>query len=110
MNIGSGYLERCSSVTLAVSKLLLTKPSFHKNLSALRKEVVDVLALLAEAHRTENQKALHALLEARGVFERARDMALGHMRRGLAFIESLPESPAATHLRQVCTLMADRSV
>ena len=89
---------------------LLTLPLILFLADAAANEKRDVLALLAEAHRAENQKALHALLEARGVFDRARDMALGHMRSGLEFIESLPESPAATHLRQVCTLMADRSV
>lgn len=69
-----------------------------------------VLDLLAEAHVGENQLAIRAALEAHNAFDRARDMALDHVRSGLAFLESLPDSPAATHLRQVCLLMADRSV
>lgn len=68
------------------------------------------LALLAAAGVPENQLALRAMMEAAGAFEAARAMALDHMRAGLGFLETLPASQAATHLRRVCLLMADRSV
>jgi octaprenyl-diphosphate synthase len=68
------------------------------------------LELLAGADREENQRALRAMLEAGNAFDAAREMALDHVRSGLSFLETLPESPAATHLRQVCMLMADRSI
>lgn len=67
-------------------------------------------ALLAAADRPENQTAIRATLEEAGAFERARDMAVDLVRNGMTFIESLPQTPATRHLRQVCMLMADRSV
>ncbi len=73
-------------------------------------EKARALALLAAAAVPENQIALRGMLDAAGAFDAARDMALDHMRSGLNFLETLPESEAATHLRQVCMLMADRSV
>jgi octaprenyl-diphosphate synthase len=69
-----------------------------------------LLSLLGEAHLAENQAAIRAMLEADGAFDRAREMAVTHVRAGLGFLESLPGSPAVEHLKRVCFLMADRSV
>lgn len=69
-----------------------------------------MLAMLSQPQRNGNQADIHSLLDASGAFGRARGMALEHVRAGLAFLETLPDSPAAAHLRQVCLLMADRSL
>lgn len=89
---------------------LLTLPLILYLATAAPAEKERALALLAAADVPENQIALRALMDAAGAFEAAREMALDHMRAGLGFLETLPESAAASHLRQVCMLMADRSV
>lgn len=89
---------------------LLTLPLILFLNGAAPAEKARALALLAAADQEENQIALRAMLEAGNAFEAAREMALDQVRSGLGFLETLPDSPAAAHLRQVCMLMADRSV
>jgi geranylgeranyl pyrophosphate synthase len=89
---------------------LLTLPLILYLNDASAAEKASVLALLGEANLEENQIAIRALLEAHNAFDRAREMALDHVRYGLGFLDTLPESPATSHLRQVCLMMADRSV
>lgn len=69
-----------------------------------------MLELLEGANVEANQRRIRALLEGHEAFARARSMAEGKIRSGLSFLESLPDSPAALHLRQVCTVMTERSV
>jgi len=89
---------------------LLTLPLILYLSAASPAEKERAMALLAAADRPENQIALQTMMNAAGAFDAARAMALDHMRSGLAFLETLPDSVATSHLRQVCMLMADRSV
>jgi octaprenyl-diphosphate synthase len=89
---------------------LLTLPLILFLNAADPEEKSRLLALLKEAHLEANQVAIRALLETRDAFGRARAMALDSVRSGLEFLESLPASPAAAHLRQVCLLMTERSL
>lgn len=89
---------------------LLTLPLILYLADAAPQEKARMLALLAQPQVDGNPVAIRAMLEASGAFERAREMALGHVRAGLAFLETLPDTPATVHLRQVCLLMTDRSL
>lgn len=106
--VGAEHLDKRTFSDAKNGLLTLPLILFLAEASADEKE--RALSLLAAAHLEENQSALRDLLEARGAFEGARDMALSHVRSGQAYLESLPDSPAATHLKQLCLLMADRSV
>jgi octaprenyl-diphosphate synthase len=89
---------------------LLTLPLILFLNDAAPEEKARLLALLREAHLEENQIAIRAMLEARDAFGQARAMALDSVRSGLEFLESLPPSAAAAHLKQVCMLMTERSL
>src|SRR5690606_14438341 len=89
---------------------LLTLPLILFLNGAGAEERARALSLLADAHMEENQLTLRSLLESRGAFDSARDMAVAHVRSGRSFLASLPESEATSHLRQLCLLMADRAV
>ena len=89
---------------------LLTLPLILYLADAAPEAKTRMLAMLAQPQLNGNQADIRSLLDASGAFDRARGMALDHVRAGLAFLETLPDSPAAGHLRQVCLLMADRSL
>jgi octaprenyl-diphosphate synthase len=89
---------------------LLTLPLILYLTDAAPEAKSRMLSMLAQPQLNGNQTDIRALLEASGAFERARGMALDHVRAGLAFLETLPDTPSAGHLRQVCLLMADRSL
>jgi geranylgeranyl pyrophosphate synthase len=65
--------------------------------------------LLENAGQESRQTEIRLLLEKHSAFQKARDMAVARVQAGLPFLESLPETPAARHLRQLCTLMTERS-
>lgn len=106
--VGAEQLDKRPFTDVQNGLLTLPLILFLSNATPTDKE--RALALLAAADKHENQVALQGLLNDAGSFEAAREMALDHMRSGLAFLETLPESEATTHLRQVCMLMADRAV
>jgi geranylgeranyl pyrophosphate synthase len=89
---------------------LLTLPLILFLNAANPEEKARLLALLKDAHIESNQVAIREMLETRDAFGQARGMALDSVRSGLEFLESLPPSPAALHLRQVCMLMTERSL
>lgn len=69
-----------------------------------------MMALLENPQIETNQIAIHTLLNRHSAFQKANDMAVEKVRSGQAFLESLPETTAVAHLRQVCTLMTERSL
>ncbi|HEX2612032.1 MAG TPA: polyprenyl synthetase family protein [Fibrobacteria bacterium] len=89
---------------------LLTLPLILYLTDAAPDAKAHMLAMLSQPQLNGNQADIRSLLDASGAFVRARGMALDHVRAGLAFLETLPDTPAASHLRQVCLLMADRSL
>jgi octaprenyl-diphosphate synthase len=89
---------------------LLTLPLILFLNDAAPEERTHMLGLLADARSETARAGIRAALEAHNAFDRAREMALDHVRSGMGFLEALPDTPATAHLRQVCTLMADRSV
>ena len=72
-----------------------------------RKRMLD---LLENAHVELNQIAIRRMLEEHSAFQKAHQMAQEKVLAGLSFLESLPENQAVLHLRQVCTLMTERTV
>jgi octaprenyl-diphosphate synthase len=89
---------------------LLTLPMILYLADASPDAKARMLGMLSQPQLNGNQADIRAVLEASGAFERARGMALDHVRTGLSFLETLPDTPAASHLRQVCLLMVDRSL
>ncbi len=69
-----------------------------------------MLALLENPQVEANQLAVRALLNEHSAFQKAHEMALEKLLSGQAFLESLPETPASLHLRQLCLLMTRRTV
>jgi octaprenyl-diphosphate synthase len=106
--IGAEHLDKRPFTDVQNGLLTLPLILFLGNAAPAEKE--RALALLAAADVPVNQIALRTMMESAGAFDAAREMALDHMRSGLSFLETLPDSQAASHLRQVCMLMADRSV
>jgi geranylgeranyl pyrophosphate synthase len=89
---------------------LLTLPMILYLADASPDAKARMLGMLSQPQLNGNQADIRAVLDASGAFERARGMALDHVRAGLSFLETLPDTPAASHLRQVCLLMVDRSL
>jgi geranylgeranyl pyrophosphate synthase len=89
---------------------LLTLPMILYLADASPDAKARMLGMLSQPQLNGNQTDIRAVLDASGTFERARGMALDHVRAGLSFLETLPDTPAASHLRQVCLLMVDRSL
>lgn len=69
-----------------------------------------MLDLLATAGSESSQAEITGLLESRMAFRKARDIAIAKINACMPFLESLPESEAAGHLKRVCRLMTERSV
>jgi geranylgeranyl pyrophosphate synthase len=67
-------------------------------------------ALLRDVQDEAKQARIRALLDEYAVVSKARDMAAERVAAGLPFLESLPDSPAARHLRDLCSLMTERTV
>ena len=106
--VGAGQLDKRTFSD--VKNGLLTLPLILFLNAATAEEKARLLGLLAKAEVEENQVAIRSMLEARDAFGQARGMALDKVRSGLDFLESLPQSPAVAHLRQVCMLMTERSL
>jgi geranylgeranyl pyrophosphate synthase len=106
--VGAGHLDKRTFSD--VKNGLLTLPLILFLNVAETGEKARMLTLLAEAHLESSQVAIRELLESRDAFGQARGMALDNVRSGLAFLESLPASPAVQHLKQVCLLMTERSL
>lgn len=66
--------------------------------------------LLAQPGLESSQVQVKRMLEARGVFAKARDIAVERLNAGMPFLNGLPDNEASRHLRRVCRLMTDRSV
>ncbi len=110
LDFGVGAEQLDKRMFSDVKNGLLTLPLILFLNTASPADKARALSLLAGADREENQQALRAMLDAGRSFHAAREMALDYVHSGLGFLETLPESPAVSHLRQVCMLMADRSV
>jgi octaprenyl-diphosphate synthase len=70
----------------------------------------EMLALLTTAGLESSQIQIKRLLESRMAFQRARDIAVAKINACMPFLESLPDTPAAQHLKKLCRLMTDRSI
>lgn len=68
-----------------------------------------MLGLLENAHVESSQIEIRALLNRHSVFQKAHEMAVEKILSGQAFLDTLPDSPAAVYLRQVCLLMTGRT-
>jgi hypothetical protein len=68
-----------------------------------------MLGLLANAGSEAGQAEIKNLLQARMAFQKAREIAVEKINACMPFLESLPDSPAAGHLKRVCRLMTERS-
>ena len=73
-------------------------------------ERAKMLDLLENPQIEANQIAIRRMLEEQSAFQKAHEMAFEKIQSGQTFLESLPETTATLHLRQVCTLMAERIV
>lgn len=69
-----------------------------------------MLGLLASAGSEAGQAEIKNLLQAHAAFQKARDIAIDKVNACMPFLESLPDSPAAGHLKRVCRLMTERSL
>ena len=80
---------------------------FYKVCSPEARE--EMQALLKDPLPAANQMRIREMLEEHEALRKARDMATGQALAGLPFLESLRETPASMHLRQVCALMTHRT-
>jgi acyl-CoA synthetase (AMP-forming)/AMP-acid ligase II len=69
-----------------------------------------MLGLLATAGSEASQAEIKRMLDAHMAFQKARDIAVAKVNACMPFLESLPETPASTHLKRVCRLMTERSL
>lgn len=69
-----------------------------------------MLGLLATAGSEAGQAEIKNLLQAHSAFQKARDIAIDKVNACMPFLESLPDTPAAGHLKRVCRLMTERSL
>lgn len=73
-------------------------------------EKTEMRELLAQPGLESSQIRIKRILDARGAFAKARDIAVERISAGMPFLTSLPENDYSRHLLRVCRLMTDRSV
>jgi octaprenyl-diphosphate synthase len=66
--------------------------------------------LLGQSHLEASQSQIKLMLENHQAFRKARDIAVERINACMPFLESLPDTESARHLRKVCRLMTDRSL
>ena len=106
--IGAVHLDKRTFADVKNGFLTLPLILFFAHCSP--EERSQMLVLLENPQVEANQITLRALLNEHSAFQKAHEMALEKLLSGQAFLESLPESPAALHLRQLCMLMTQRTV
>ncbi len=106
--IGNGDLDKRTFSD--VKNGLLTLPLILYLNACGEEEKAEMLALLETSGEEPSQRRIREALEGHDAFGMARAMAEEKVRDGLSFIETLPDSPATHHLRQVCSLMTERSL
>jgi octaprenyl-diphosphate synthase len=110
LDFGFGATELDKRTFSDIKNGFLTLPLILFFSDATADERHRMSSLLANAQAESSQLAIHSLLNESGAFQRALEMAVERIQSGQSFLESLSESTAAFHLRQLCLLMTERSV
>ncbi len=105
---GAGQLDKrmFSDIKNGFSTLPLIL--YFENCNPTERE--QMLSLLDKAQMESTQMEIHLLLHQKDAFHKAHEMAVERVQAGLPFLASLPDSLAAQHLRQLCTLMTERTL
>ncbi len=106
--IGGEHLDKQTFSDVRNGFLTLPLILFFSECAA--EERARMLRLLEHPHQDLNQVRIRDLLEEHASFTQARNMAVDRVRAGLPFLESLPDTPAAGHLRRLCALMTERTL
>ena len=108
LDFGLGAEDLGKSTYADLSNGVLTLPVILYLDSVSKTEALEFRQLCARSTEPPVQKQIFSLLQNAGVFIKAQALATQRIEAALAVIEELPPTPAAQHLREMCSAMIFR--